>query len=91
MRKRRLPTRFWLAVVPLPLLEVVEPRHQEEFLQEELRVQDGDVGSAADQGVGRVWQGVEHVLPDQAALLGLHHWLQEVVDHLGVNGPFRTK
>lgn len=49
------------------------------------------MGGAADQGVGRVGQSVEHVLPDEPALLGLNQRLQEVVDHLGVHGSFRTK
>lgn len=46
------------------------------------------MGGAADQRVGRVGQGVEHVLADQTALFGLGEWLQEVVDHLSVHGPF---
>lgn len=37
-----------------PLLEVIEPCHKEKLLQEEFRVQDGDVGGSTDQGVGRV-------------------------------------
>lgn len=49
---------------PRPLLEVAEPGHQEELLEEELGVQHGDVRGAADQGVGSVGQGVEHVVPD---------------------------
>lgn len=49
------------------------------------------MGGTADQGVGRVGQGVEHVLADQPALSGLHKRLQQIVDHLGVHGPFETK
>lgn len=49
------------------------------------------MGGAADEGVGRVGQGVEHVLADQPALSGLHERLQQIVDHLGVNGPFGDK
>lgn len=49
------------------------------------------MGGAADEGVGCVGQGVEHVLADQPALSGLHQRLQQVVDHLGVHGPFGTK
>lgn len=49
------------------------------------------MGGAADEGVGCVGQGVEHVLADQPALSGLHKRLQQVVDHLGVNGPFGDK
>lgn len=49
---------------PKPLLEVIESRHQEEFLEEEFRVQHSDVSGSANQGVGRVGQGVEHVVSD---------------------------
>lgn len=49
------------------------------------------MGGAADEGVGRVGQGVEHVLADQPALSGLHKRLQQIVDHLGVHGPLGTK
>lgn len=75
----------------MELLEVAESCHQEELLQEEFRVQDGDVSGASDQRVGRVGEGVEHVLPDQPAVLGLHERLQEVVDHLSVDGPCKQK
>lgn len=73
---------------PRPLLEVVEPRHQEELLQEELGVQHGDVGGSADQRVGSVGQGVEHIVADQSAVLGLDQRAQEVVDHLRIHGPW---
>lgn len=72
-----------------PLSEVAEPCHQEELLQEELRVQDSDVGCAANQRVGCVGQSMEHVLSDQPALLSFHNWLQEVGDHFCIHGPFR--
>lgn len=72
-----------------PLSEVAEPCHQEELLQEELGVQDSDVGCTANQRVGRVGQSVEHILSDQPALFSLHNRLQEVVDHFCVHGPFR--
>lgn len=78
-----------LPSVQVPLFEVVEPRDQEELLQEELRVQNSDVGGAADQGVGCVGQSVENVLSDQPALFRLQQWPQEAVDHLGVYGAFR--
>lgn len=45
------------------------------------------MGGAADEGVGRVGESVEHVLPDKSALFGFHQWLQKVVDHLSVHGP----
>lgn len=31
---------------------------------------------------------MEHILADQPALFRFHERLQEVVDHLGVHGPF---
>lgn len=49
------------------------------------------MGGTADEGVGRVGQSVEHVLADQPTLFGLHKRLQEIVDHLGVHGPFSDK
>ena len=68
-----------------PLLEVVESRHQEELLQEELGVQHSDVSRSANQGVGSVGQGVEHVVSDQSAVLGVHQRAEKVVDHFCVN------
>lgn len=47
------------------------------------------MGGTADEGVGRVGESVEHVLADESTLFGLHQWLQEVVDHLGVHGSLR--
>lgn len=49
------------------------------------------MGGATDEGVGRVGESVEHILPNESALFGLHQWLQEVVDHLGVHGPLMGK
>lgn len=70
-----------------PLLEVVESHHQEELLQEQLGVQHCDVRSAPDQGVGGVGQRMEHIVPDQRAVLGFHQGAQEVVDHFCINRP----
>lgn len=67
------------------LFEVVESCHEEKLLQEKFRVQHGDVGSPAYQRVGRVWQSVEHVVPDQSAVLCLNQRLEQVVNHLCVN------
>lgn len=89
-----LATKRFLSCQPAlvaPLFEVVEPYHQEELLQEKLRVQDGDVGGTTNQGVGCVGQSMEHILTDQLALFSLHKRLQEVVDHLCVHRPFREK
>ena len=49
------------------------------------------MGGAAYQGVGCVGQSMEHILTDKPAIFSFHKWLQEVVDHLGVHGPFREK
>lgn len=49
------------------------------------------MGSTTNQGVGCVGQSVEHILTDEPALFSLHKRLQEVVDHLGVHGSFKTK
>lgn len=49
------------------------------------------MGGTADQGVGCVGQSMENILTDELALFSLHERLQEVVDHFGVHGSFRTK
>lgn len=69
------------------LLEVVESRHQEKLLQEEFRVQHGDVSCPANESVGSVGQRVEHVVSDQRAALGFDQGAEKVVDHFGVDGP----
>lgn len=84
----------FLASYPRPapaksLLEVVESRHQEELLQEEFRIQHSDVSGSADQGVGSIGQGVEHVVSDQSAVLGFHQGAQKVVDHFCINRPWK--
>lgn len=47
---------------PPPLLKELEAHDQEELLQEDLRVQHGDVGGSANQGVGRVGQGMDDII-----------------------------
>ena len=74
-----------------PLLEVVESRHQEELLQEELGVQHSDVSRSANQGVGSVGQGVEHIVSDQSAVLGIHQRAKKVVDHFRVNRAWEER
>ena len=69
-----------------PLLEVVESCHQEELLQEELGIQHSDVSCSANQGVGSAGQGMEHVVSNQSAVLGVHQRAEKVVDHLRQNG-----
>lgn len=49
------------------------------------------MGGSADQRVGRVGQSVENVLTDQPAVFGLHQRLQQVVDHLRVDGAWWGK
>lgn len=44
------------------LLKELEACNEEELLQEDLRVKDGDVGSPADKGVGCVGQGVNDIV-----------------------------
>lgn len=74
------------AVPSKPLLEVVESCHQEELLQEELGVQYSDVSCSANQGVGSAGQGMEHVVSNQSAVLGVHQRTEKVVDHLREDG-----
>lgn len=44
------------------LLKELEACNKEELLQEDLRVEDGDVSSPADKGVGCVGQGVNDII-----------------------------
>lgn len=64
------------------LAEVLEARHQHELLDEQLRVQHGNVGGPADEGVGRVGQRVVHVEPGQGEVGPGQHRGDYVVDHL---------
>ena len=81
-------------------LKVLERRGDEELFDEELRVEDGDVGGAADERVRVGGQRVVHVVPHQgrrrrrgvgqraaAALLGEHERAQDVGHHLAVGAP----
>lgn len=44
------------------LLKEPEACNKEELLQEDLRIEHSDVGSPANQGVSRVWQGVNDIV-----------------------------
>lgn len=44
------------------LLKELEARNKEELLQEDLRIEDGNVGGPADKGVGCVGQGMNDVV-----------------------------
>ena len=72
-------------------LKVLERRRDEELFDEELRVEDGDVGGAADERVRVGGQRVVHVVPHQGrrrrALLGEHERAQDVGHHLAVGAP----
>lgn len=46
------------------------------------------MGGAANQGVGRVGQRVEHILADELTSFGVYERLEKAVDHLGVHGSF---
>lgn len=67
------------------LFEVVESCHEEKLLQEKFRVQYSNVGSAAYQRVGGVWQSMEHVVSDQSAVLRPNQRLEQVVNHFCIN------
>ena len=69
----------------LLLLKEPKARNQEELLQEDLRIEDGDVGCPADQGVGRVGQGVDDIVAHQVTVFVLKHGQQDVLDHLGIH------
>lgn len=44
------------------LLKELEACNEEELLQEDLRVKDGDVGGPTDKGVGCIGQGVNDII-----------------------------
>lgn len=46
------------------LLKVFEASNEEELLQKDLRIQDGDVRCAANEGVCCVGQGMNDIIPD---------------------------
>lgn len=68
------------------LLEELEACDEEELLQEDLRVEDGDVGSSADEGVCRIGQGVNDIISHEIAVFVLEDWQQQVFNHLSVHG-----
>lgn len=67
------------------LLKKLEPCHQEELFQKNLRVQDGDVGCPANQGVGGVGQRMDDIVAHQVTVFVLKHGEQKVLDHLGIH------
>ncbi len=44
------------------LLKELEARNEEELLQEDLRIEDSNVGGPADKGVGCVGQGMNDII-----------------------------
>lgn len=73
----------------LALLEELETCNEEELLQEDLRVEDGNVGSSADERVGCVGQGVNDIISHQIAVFVLEDWQQQVFNHLGIHGTLQ--
>ena len=68
-----------------PLVKELESCDQEELLQKDLGVQDGDVGCSANQGVGGVRQRVDDIIAHQVAVSVLKHWYQQVLYHLSID------
>lgn len=56
------------------LLKEPEARNEEELLQEDLRVEDSDVGRPANQGVSCVGQGVDDIVAHEVTVFALKHW-----------------
>lgn len=71
---------------PAVLLEELEACDEEELLQEDLRVEDGDVGSSANERVGCIGQGVNDIISHEIAVFVLEDWQQQVFNHLSVHG-----
>lgn len=71
---------------PAVLLEELETCDEEELLQKDLRVKDGDVRSSANEGVGCIGQGVNDIISHEIAVFVLEDWQQQVFNHLSVHG-----
>lgn len=69
-----------------PLLEVLGADDEEEFLDKQFRIEDGDVGGSTDHSIGRRWQRVVDVISHQRHVIIVHQWVQDVVDHFVVHG-----
>ena len=91
--QRHLTLVYPVSTVGRSSLEILERRGDEELFDEELRVEDGDVGGAADEGVRVGGQRVVDVVPHQrrrsvgSAALLLHDRAQDVGHHLAVCAP----
>lgn len=56
------------------LLKEPEACNEEELLQEDLRVEDSDVGSPANQGVSCVRQSMNDIVAYEVTVFVLKHW-----------------
>lgn len=56
------------------LLKEPEACNEEELLQEDLRVEDSDVGGPANQRVSCVRQGVNDIVAHEVTVFVLKHW-----------------
>lgn len=65
-------------------LEILESTNGEKFLDEQLRVQDGNVGRTAYERVGRVGKGVVDVVTDEGDVGIPRHRLEQTVDHVPI-------
>ena len=73
-------------------LKVFERRRDEELLDEELRVEDGDVSGAADERVRVGGQRVVHVIPGERRAVPVsppHDRAQDVGHHLAIGASSR--
>ena len=73
------------------LQEVFESSDGNKFLNEELRVEDGDVRRPTNEVIGGAREDVEHVVADEVDVGLIHDWLKDVVHHLDVDGTYQAE
>ncbi|TNN62941.1 hypothetical protein EYF80_026821 [Liparis tanakae] len=67
------------------LLKELEAGNKEELLQEDLRIEDGNVGRPTNKGVGCVGQGVNDIISHEVTVFVLKYWQQQVLNHLRIH------
>lgn len=67
------------------LLKELEACNKEELLQEDLRIEDGNVGRPTNKGVGCVGQGMNDIISHKITVFVLKYWQQQVLNHLSIH------
>lgn len=67
-------------------MKIFGPNDEQEFFNEELRVEHGDVRGPTNQGVGRRRQSVMDVVTDHCDFVVVHQRAENVVNHFLIDG-----